>query len=181
MTFPPTNTEQLYYEGDSAFYRSEDDTHATWIRLSEQTIDGHELNLWGSDGPKFTDVDQGSIDDAWFMAALQAYAMAGKVEGNFLNIEFSDIGIYAVKLYPLGVPVTIVVDDLIPNYRFTDVPLFAKSAEHNSVWPIIMEKALAKLHGNYSRLAGGLGSEGVSYLNGSPFEILESHSTTERG
>ena len=115
------------------------------------------------------------------MAALQAYAMAGKVEGNFLNIEFSDIGLYAVKLYPLGVPVTIVVDDLIPNYRFTDVPLFAKSAEHNSVWPIIMEKALAKAHGNYSRLAGGLGSEGISYLNGSPFEILESHSTTEQG
>ena len=31
---------------------------------------------------------------------------------------------------------------------------------------------MAKLHGNYSRLEGGLGSEGISYLNGSPYEQL---------
>lgn len=38
---------------------------------------------------------------------------------------------------------------------------------------------MAKLHGNYSRLSGGIGSEGISYLNGSPFEDLNIRSTTE--
>ena len=98
--------------------------------------------------------------------------MAGKVKGNFLNLELSQTGIYAVKLYIMGVPVHIVVDDDIPYYRYkhNKTPLYAKYGENNSVWPMIMEKAMAKLHGNYSRLEGGFGSEGISYLNGSPYE-----------
>lgn len=64
-------------------------------------------------------MDQGSIDDSWFMAALQAYATAGKVKGNFLNTELTQTGIYAVKLYPMGVPVHIIVDDDIPHYRYS--------------------------------------------------------------
>ena len=38
---------------------------------------------------------------------------------------------------------------------------------------------MAKLHGNYSRLEGGLGFEGISYLNGSPYETLTNRRTTE--
>lgn len=113
------------------------------------------------------------------MAALQAYARAGKVEGNFLNLELSETGIYAVKLYPLGVPVHIVVDDEIPHQARPKAPLFAKYGEDNAIWPMIMEKAMAKLHGTYSRLEGGLGSEGLSYLNGSPFYAVTSSSATE--
>ena len=179
-SFPPTSTEQLYYAEDSEFYRSEEDTTARWYRLYTQTNGGRPPTLWGEKGPKASDVDQGAIDDGWFMAALQAYAQAGKVEGNFLNIELSESGIYAVKLYPLGVPVHIVVDDSIPFQPFGPrAPLFAKYGEDNAIWPIIMEKAMAKLHGNYSRLEGGLGSEGVSYLNGSPYYEVYSGAATE--
>jgi hypothetical protein len=35
-----------------------------------------------------------------------------------------------------------------------------------------MEKAFAKLHGNYEHIIGGIMSLGVSALNGSPFRDL---------
>ena len=89
-TFPPTSTEQLYYPGDSRIYRAEEDTAATWFPLHKETIGGRPPVLWGEKGPQASDVDQGSLDDGWFMAALQAYARAGKVEGNFLNLELSE-------------------------------------------------------------------------------------------
>ena len=69
-TFPPSSTEQLYYAEDSAFYRTEDSTAARWLRIHNETNNGNAPILWGHDGPQFTDVDQGAIDDSWFMAAL---------------------------------------------------------------------------------------------------------------
>ena len=55
---------------------------------------------------------------------------------------------------------------------YSSIPLlqFAKVGEDGATWPVIMEKAFAKLHGNYSRIAGGIASAGISYLNGSPHE-----------
>ena len=46
---------------------------------------------------------------------------------------------------------------------------------------MVMEQAFAKLHGNYSRISGGISSHGVSYLNGSPYEYYFPTSTNEQG
>lgn len=36
------------------------------------------------------------------------------------------------------------------------------------MWPLILEKALAKMYGNYDRISKGLGSEGLNFLTGKP-------------
>ena len=104
------------------------------------------------------------------MASMQVYALAGRIEDNFLNLGSSNAGIYAVKFFPLGVPIHVTVDDLMPCYSSIPLLQFAKVGEDGATWPVIMEKAFAKLHGNYSRIAGGIASAGISYLNGSPHE-----------
>ena len=45
------------------------------------------------------------------MASMQVYALAGRIEDNFLNLGSSNAGIYAVKFFPLGVPIHVTVDD----------------------------------------------------------------------
>lgn len=75
-------------------------------------------------------------------------------------------------MYAVGVPITIVVDDYLPlietssGYR----TVMAHTGADKALWGPLMEKAFAKLHGNYEHLVGGWMSYGVSALNGSPSE-----------
>ena len=88
-----------------------------------------------------------------------------KVFETDLNVK----GGYAVNLYALGVPQTTVVDDIIPYHK--GKPVFAGVSNDNSLWPIILEKAFAKMQGNYFHISGGLSYMGVRYMNGAPWEI----------
>lgn len=54
---------------------------------------------------------------------------------------------YRVKFCKNGVWVTVTVDDYFPCYPEGE-PLFAR-AHGNELWVMLLEKAYAKLHGNY--------------------------------
>lgn len=111
---------------------------------------------------------------------VAASAMAEKpkrLEKVFLNQKADVYGMYAVNLYTLGVPHTIVVDDFLPLSRVKDKDgnptneystIFGHVAEDGSLWGAILEKAFAKLHGNYARLVAGDPREATRALNGSP-------------
>jgi hypothetical protein len=45
-------------------------------------------------------------------------------------------------------------------------PAFAKSADRGEVWPMLIEKAFAKLHGSYTAIEGGQLSDALAYLMG---------------
>ena len=60
---------------------------------------------------------QGAVGDCWFMVAASALAEQPKrLEKIFLNVngETNKNGIYAVNLFALGVPHTVIVDDYLP-------------------------------------------------------------------
>ena len=88
-----------------------------------------------------------------------------------MNKKKSANGVYAVQLWALNVPITIVVDDYIALYEEDNYsgPAFAQAGADGSLWGPIIEKAFAKFHGNYARLDPGDPTDGVSSLNGSPF------------
>ena len=50
--------------------------------------------------------------------------------------------------------------------------LYASIGPDRSIWGAIMEKAFAKFHGNYARIVGGDSVDGISTLNGSPYERI---------
>ena len=89
------------------------------------------------------------------MSALSAIAeKPGRVEKMFVNSNGGQInheGVYGINMYALGVPHTVLVDDFLAgNYEGSDFqPAFAELAGDRSVWTVIVEKAFAKLHGNY--------------------------------
>ena len=45
-----------------------------------------------------------------------------------------------------------------------DKPVYAELSKDNSLWPMILEKAFAKMQGNYFHIVGGHSEVGVRYL-----------------
>ena len=59
-------------------------------------------------------MNQGSVGNCWFIAAASSVAeVPARLEKVFLNTDtkLNEAGIYAVNLYTLGVPHTVIVDD----------------------------------------------------------------------
>ena len=111
------------------------------------------------------------------MAAASAIAeKPNRLEKVFLNHEAKLVeqGIYGVNVYLLGVPHTILVDDYLPlKEDFGGFKTyFAHIGHDTSLWGAILEKAFAKLHGNYQRIIGGDPRLAVRTLIGSPHDTL---------
>lgn len=85
----------------------------------------------------------------------------------FVIKEINDYGIYAFNLYVRGKPVTIVVDDFIP-FDKNNNPIFANIGVDGALWAPLIEKAWAKLNGNYERTNAGWMHEAMRVYSGAP-------------
>lgn len=113
------------------------------------------------------DIRSGILGDEWFLSALAVLAeRPALIERLFITKEVSSTGVYRVKLCKNGEWVTVTVDDFFPCYPEGE-PLFAKS-HGNELWVLLLEKAYAKLHGNYFLLRGGFVNEALLDLTGCP-------------
>lgn len=48
---------------------------------------------------------------------------------------------------------------------------FANIGSRKAIWPLIIEKAFAKLNGNYDRIIGGYISESIRAITKFPIEV----------
>ena len=56
----------------------------------------------------------------------------------------------------MGIPVTVTVDDHILTFSENwDNPVYARPASDGAMWMPILEKAAAKLYGNFEMISGG--------------------------
>ena len=69
----------------------------------------------------------------------------------------------------MGIPVTVTVDDHILTKYEDDELVYARSAEDGALWVPILEKAFAKLYGNYELLNGGWMGMAIQTMTGAPF------------
>ena len=144
----------------------------TWKR-AKNIIGSRRHTLYGSKGISILDIDQGFIGNCWYLSAAAALAEEPeRIERLFLNNvnEVSPNGIYGVNFYVLGVPHTVIVDDYLPlqssDYGYTT--LFANIGNDDSVWAAIIEKAFAKLTGNYEHIVAGTNLDSIDFLSGAP-------------
>jgi calpain-15 len=101
------------------------------------------------------------------MSALASLAERPKlVENLFITKTKNNEGVYRIKFCKNGEWVEVTIDDLIPCMPFGG-PLFSK-AQGNEMWVMLLEKAYAKLHGDYFTLRGGFANEGMIDLTGCP-------------
>lgn len=147
----------------------------TWARASETESlpnDVHDGQLRPSD------INQGKLGDCYFLAALSVLAEGphgrGRIERLLTTLESNAGGVYGARFYKRGFPVEVIVDDIFPC-RTTKAgvlrPVFSQNKTRD-LWPLILEKAYAKLHGSYQRIEVGAMGEALEDLTGAPTESL---------
>jgi len=116
------------------------------------------------------DILPGQLNDAWFLSALAVMAEhPGLIKRLFLSNFYSEEGIYKIKICKGGIWHTVTIDDYFPC-SLEGGPFFSRNMIGNELWVLLLEKAYAKLHGNYFTLRGGYASEAFTDLTGCPTE-----------
>lgn len=117
------------------------------------------------------DIVQGSIGDCFLIGAIAAMAAAAESLGELdpLKRMFvasnQEYGVYGVMLFKNGAWEWVIIDDFVAVNPDSKQPLFA-DATGNEVWPMLLEKAYAKLHVCWDTIDGGLVREAFADLTG---------------
>ncbi|KIO31143.1 hypothetical protein M407DRAFT_68340 [Tulasnella calospora MUT 4182] len=147
-----------------------------------------------------SDICQGKLGDCWFLSALAVVATTTHVINKICVEKDEEVGIYGFIFWRDSGWAEVIIDDLLftkippwnslpPGDRamfrndkrtyntrarqglFENL-YFAKSKTDNETWVPLIEKAYAKLHGDYESLEGGFTSEGVEDLTGGVSTII---------
>lgn len=113
------------------------------------------------------DVHQGQLANSWFLSAVAAVSENPKlIERLFITKEVNDEGVYKIRINKCGKWQVVTVDDYVPCLPGGG-PIFAKG-NGSELWVILLEKAYAKIHGNYMTLEGGSTVQALRDLTGCP-------------
>jgi len=144
------------------------------------------------DGFSSSDVCQGANGDCWFIAAVAMICSNPELINKVCVERDEECGVYGFVFYRDGEWVWTVVDDNLylkiadfdafgDRYDPTGVKearhkknhqtgsealYFASCADQNETWLPLLEKAYAKVHGDYDSIAGGISGEAVEDLTG---------------
>jgi calpain-15 len=121
------------------------------------------------------DVVQGALGDCYFLSALSAMAeYKGRIIDIFKSRETSKIGIYKVMCYIHGKEIELVLDDYFPCILNDNKPQLAFSSievQDNNIWPLLLEKAWAKVNKNYDNIIDGNAGQAFQFLTPSGIEM----------
>jgi calpain-15 len=107
----------------------------------------------------------------WLLSTIATLAeRPSLIERLFITKEINNFGVYRVKLCKNGEWVTITLDDFFPCYPMGS-PIFSRNAG-NDIWVLLLEKAYAKLHGNYFALRSGSTTEAMIDFTGCPTDRI---------
>ncbi|KAF9480348.1 cysteine proteinase [Pholiota conissans] len=148
-----------------------------------------------------SDIIQGALGDCWFLSALATVSTAPGLVEKFCVARDEKVGVYGFIFFRDNAWVTVVIDDMlytrVPKYeelKTTEQELyhfdkdiynksarkggkslyFAKSGTAGETWVPLIEKAYAKLHGNYSHLLAGQECDAIEDLTGGVSTVLQS-------
>ena len=133
-----------------------------WCRI-EEIFDSKNYSIF-HDGIAVQDIVQGKICDCYFLSVLGSLCKFPElVEKLFYFKEKTKEHIYGIYFYINGHKKLVLIDDYVP-YVGTNFKQFAMSkSEENEIWVALIEKAWAKINGNYIRIGCG----------GSPNEVFD--------
>ena len=120
-------------------------------------------NIFGSrnyqvfwEGINKDDIIQGGLGDCYFLSAVAALCEFPElVLKLFLIKEKSDEHCYGCYFRINGIWKLVLVDDYFPCYGSWGKNFAFSSTHGNELWVILLEKAWAKLNGNYAKAIGG--------------------------
>ncbi|KAK7443283.1 hypothetical protein BaRGS_00040463 [Batillaria attramentaria] len=151
--------------------------NVVWKR-PKQICDNPKLFV---EGASSGDVTQGRLGNCWFVAASSCLASVKeiwhKVIPDSKGQEWDDQkpdeyqGIFKFQFWRYGYWTEVVIDDFLPTIN--DQLVFIHSQSRNEFWSALLEKAYAKLFGNYEALDGGELSEALEDFTGGVSDTLD--------
>ncbi|CAI2386075.1 unnamed protein product [Moneuplotes crassus] len=125
------------------------------------------------DGFGCNDIGQGGLGDCWFLSAMSCIAFSRPdMLKNLFHPKTSDYtgsGPYVIRFYKNGKLKICYIDDRFPC-RADGRSVFCKTITENGqteLWPLMLEKAFAKIHNSYEAIDGGFPDQAlVDMTNG---------------
>lgn len=163
-----------------------------------QIFDKPEFFVGGE--PDSNDIVQGTLGDCWFLSALATVSNVPDLVKTFCVDRDEEVGVYGFIFFRDNSWETVVIDDLLftrvpkweeltkdeqelyhfDKHRYNTSArhggktlYFASSGSLGETWVPLIEKAYAKLHGNYSHLNGGFTCEALEDLTGGVSSFLQ--------
>jgi hypothetical protein len=149
----PASSLSLYRAEDSDTWKGPDPSCVQWIRCPQIAQDlGAVMNL--SPGRE-TSLVQGALATGWIMNAVALLAETPYLlKRLFVPTGQEASGRYCIRVYKQGVWENVFIDNRLccgPDR----LPLFARSDRVHELWPCLLEKAYAKMHGCYNNICRG--------------------------
>lgn len=159
----PTNNTSLFLL---------DDKPVTWKR-PEQLVDKPIFIRKAT----YYDINQGELGDCFFLTAVNSLlandqAMFDKIVPKDQGFDAKYAGIFRFNFWQYGDWKEIIIDDRLPVKKH-ELLYSRNTKEPNEFWICLLEKAYAKLRGNYKNLDGGYSEEVLVDLTGGISETLE--------
>jgi hypothetical protein len=152
----------------------------TWKRMSLQFPAASGYTIFQNNLETSINIDdtiQGYLGDCWVLSAIAACAeKPGRVWKMFDTKSYNTAGIYSIRFYEMGVPVSVIIDDSLPISGTQN--LFTKVNPAKEVWPLLIEKAFSKIHGNFFAIEGGFMVDAGNTFMGTGGEGLSTSSLT---
>ncbi|KAK1836112.1 cysteine proteinase [Podospora conica] len=144
------------------------------------------------DGFSSSDIKQGENGDCWWLAAVATIAHRRELMNKVCVVRDEEVGVYGFVFYRDGEWISTVVDDTLylsmPDFDFfgdrydstqkksreykkryqtgSEALYFARCDNANETWLPLLEKAYAKVHGDYESISGGFPGEAVEDMTG---------------
>ncbi|KAG0050551.1 hypothetical protein BGZ83_004674 [Gryganskiella cystojenkinii] len=162
----------LLYDRTRCLYRSlvKTDTNYFGIVSAKRVTELFRNPEFFINGAAPQDIEQGAIGDCWFLASLAVICNIPGLLEQLCVKRNEQIGVYGFIFFKDGDWVSTVVDDQLfyrtDSRNYKKSLYFSSCSEERETWLPLMEKAYAKIHGDYESLEGGFTAEGVEDLTG---------------
>ena len=107
------------------------------------------FNLFGPNNKILPhDIKQGVLGDCYLLAAMSSLAMINHgehIRKAFVTKTDNAKNVYIIRWILAGKPRLVAVDDWVPAKD--KMPSMSRLGEQNAVWPLLIEKSWAKIHG----------------------------------
>jgi len=127
----------------------------------------------GPKGIQMNDIGQGMLGDCYFLAALASTAegQPQAIDDMFVERRLWQQNIFTTRWMLNGKETLVRVDNMVPARDWNLQMYFVSTSTTGEFWPVILEKAWAKIFSNYKAVEGGFWANAIAALTRAPVTV----------